>query len=160
MRAFEGIGVPRASGGTLLFGLIPSPALAQCDAELRSPTDAELCVDASEVGLDGLLAQEERRGDLAVGPSRGRQLRDARLGLGQVCRCAAADRHAPELFGRTRVPEAQAVPLEQRQRLVEGILRGTPLAAPAEYLALRQQRAAEIDRQRERSKRRDRALRS
>jgi integrase len=43
---------------------------------LRPSTDAELGVDASEVGFNGLDGHEERRGDLAVGTPDGRQLCD------------------------------------------------------------------------------------
>lgn len=74
MRAFEGAGVPRASGRTLLFGLRFPPARAQRDTQLRPAADAELPVDACEIRFEGLDGQERRRGNLTVRTPHGRQI--------------------------------------------------------------------------------------
>ena len=49
-------------------------------AEFGTRVDAELAVDASQVGFDGFRADEHRGGDVAVGHAGGRQFCDALFG--------------------------------------------------------------------------------
>src|SRR5512132_4048795 len=53
-------------------------------SELRARTDLELAKDVAEVRLDGVLGEEERLCDLAVGHSLGGHASDAQLGGGEM----------------------------------------------------------------------------
>ena len=51
--------------------------LADYSAEFGSRVDAQLAVDASQVGFDGFRADEHRGADVAVGQAAGSQFCDA-----------------------------------------------------------------------------------
>jgi hypothetical protein len=62
----------------------PPQELLEGASELRARTDLELAEDAAQVRLDGVLGEEERLCDLAVGHSLGSHASDAQLGGGEV----------------------------------------------------------------------------
>src|SRR4051812_44070238 len=57
--------------------------------ELHPRANAELAIDAAEVGLDRLAAHEHGRGDLRVAGTRGSEFGDPRFGRGQRSRLRA-----------------------------------------------------------------------
>ena len=97
------------------------------------------------VGLDGLRAQEERRGDLAVRAARGRLLRDTRLGLCQVVRAPSRSARRSSSARACRSAPGRSAPALRQARSSPRAL--SPLTA--QHLSWTTS-GQEIDRQRER----------
>jgi hypothetical protein len=85
--------------------------------------DVELAVDACQVELDRLRAEEERRGNVAVRPSFGDLKRDLKLLRGQLLGCrgiASGDRLSArsQLAACLLRPGGRAEPVEELNRAV------------------------------------------
>src|SRR4051812_38789455 len=129
--------------GNLAFPYVRWPATegsgtgrAHEAAELSARTDVQLAVDARQVRLDGLGADEQLRGDLAIGHPLGRQLGDPVLRRGQVRAVAQPRAHPAELGARPLGPEACPQPLEGAQRLAERRGRRLLLAPASQQLTV------------------------
>src|SRR5207253_3453458 len=90
---------------------------------------------------------EEPRGDLLVRRARRDELRDARLGGGQLAVPARTRGGAAELGRRAFQPERRAELLEERPRLLEPLRRESPPPGAAERVAECQQRAGAVERE-------------
>ena len=89
---------------------------------MRARRDAELAVDATEIGLDRLRADEHPGGDALVRQAIGRELRDLSFGRSQGCR--RLSRRDPLQFGASPLgPELGADVLEDAERRRERLLR-------------------------------------
>ena len=102
--------------------------MVQVRTELSAGADGELAVDASQVGLDRLGADEQRRGDVLVAHSGGRQFGDALFGRDQDrsrARCCPRERGAG-----TRGPQGRSHLLERRQRSAQRRFGGLAAALP------------------------------
>ena len=132
--------IPTVCAGRRLR-LVPEPV-----RELCAGADAELPIGARQRALDGVLGDEEGRGDLAVGAALGDERRDPALGLGQLTargRAPADPRQlAPCLLG----PERGAEPLEDGERLLERQAGGAALLRSPLRDALREQRTRVLER--------------
>src|SRR5712691_6456669 len=117
----------------------------QAGSELGARVQAELSVDAPEVGLDGLLAQEERARDLLVREAAGDELGDPCLRLAQLARRGAAAADAAELGAGLGRPERCAELLEDGERALERRACPAPLLAPPLDLSLEEQCARELE---------------
>src|SRR5207244_5310494 len=72
--------------GPRFTALRGEPVLQGEDARRGPRCNAQLVIDVLEVVLDGLPAEDELPGDLAVGQARAGQAQDLELTLGQVAR--------------------------------------------------------------------------
>src|SRR5262245_11363342 len=100
---------------------------AQLAGELGTRPDRELRVDVREVALDGLLAEVQRGGDLAVRAAFGHERRDPELRRGEPV-LARPPADPTELGARALDPARGAERLELGQRRLERPARGAPLA--------------------------------
>src|SRR6266511_205949 len=114
--------------------------------ELGARTDAELAVDARQVGLDGLGANEGGARDLAVGQAGGREFRDAQFGGCELSR-RTSQSDASELGARLRHPGRCAQPLEDLERLAKRVRSRALLLRPPVQAPLDKPRPGEIERQ-------------
>ena len=115
--------VAETSGDSLRLGPgVPRPG-RQSRAELGTRTDAELLVDAGEVRLDGLRADERRFRDLPIRHPGRRQLGDPALALGQLIRGSMTEAEPGDLVPRALRPRRRAQLLEDRERLGQRVSR-------------------------------------
>src|SRR5947209_16538938 len=94
--------------------------------------------------LNGAHGHEQLARDLLVRAAAGDELGDAPLRLRQPVRaCPPAD--ACELAPRLRAPELRAELFEDRDRALDRVARGPLLPEAPQRLALREQRARELE---------------
>src|SRR5882757_1663931 len=77
---------------------------AEVPAEFGARADPQLAVDAGQVGLDGLWADEHRGRDVAVGHAGDHQLGDALLRRGELGGAVGIEGGASEFGGGTLDP--------------------------------------------------------
>jgi hypothetical protein len=115
--------------------------------EFGAGADAELAVDARQVGLHGAGAHEQRPGDLLVGASGGGQLGDLGLGRGDGGRGGRAQADAAKLGLGPLGPQGGAELLKGCQGLLEGGRGGGFLAVAAQDDAVGVQGAGQLERE-------------
>src|SRR5690242_5311289 len=114
--------------------------------ELLAAAHVELTVRVAEVVLNGLRAQEERRGGLAHGAAAGEEQRDL-----QLLRCQVVERRrvaAPrglagrrELAARPLGPRRRAEVVERREGRAQLVAGVAPTARPPEQRTVGEARA-------------------
>src|SRR5881397_3487260 len=92
--------------------------------------DAELAVDAGEVGFDRVDADVESGGDLLVGEAFGSEGGEPCFSRREVARAAATPADACQFVAGATGPEAGAEAVEGPVRFFEGLAGCAPLARP------------------------------
>src|SRR5438876_173423 len=120
--------------------------LGHLRAELRARADPELAIGAREVRFDRLRAQEEGGRDLSVRQSPRCELGHAALACGELRSGSPPQAETLELRACALRPQLRADALEDRQRLLERLLRLPTPARAALDRAFHQQRSCALER--------------